>query len=137
MKFEIDTLKCAKMLSSIGFEQTKAEGLAEVLAGSNVRNVYSKIEVDTMLSEAVKNTFEELRRESDKSFKIIEKQIVANEKRIEANEQRIIAAEARGETRFAQCLSEMRTSRRWIGGLIVASWISIAGYLSALIHFTH
>jgi hypothetical protein len=112
MKFEFDSLKCAKLLRVIGIETSVAEALVEAAATTEIKNLYNKQEVDVMLSESVRGVLDEFRRESDKNFAILEKQIEKNEK-------------------------EMKSSRRWLGGLIVASSISIAGYLSALIHFTH
>lgn|SRR3990167_5328010 len=116
MKLEIDTLKCAKMLARQGFNSLQAEGLVSTFADCKFRNLYSKNEINTMLTEAMEKVFRDNRAELERR---LEEQRRELDKRIEAD------------------IAEIRTNRRWIVGTIITVGIALAGYLSALIHFTH
>ena len=116
MKWEFDTLKCAKMLLNRGLSSNESEAISETLSDLDIRNLYSSIEVDTMLSEAVKNTFVECRHEFDSKLALYEKMV---ERRIESD------------------VAEARSSRRWMMGTIITCTLSLAGYLSACIHLLH
>ncbi len=65
MRVEFDTLKCAKMLRKGGMETSYAEVMIGSFSSVEINNLYSKMEMDTMLSESVLNTLVECRREFD------------------------------------------------------------------------
>lgn len=112
MKLEFDSLKCVKMLIFKGLDAKNSEAIVESLADIEIRNLYSIMEIDSMLSETVKNTLAECRREFDD-------RIAVYEKRIELE------------------IAEAKSSRRWMVGTIITCTLALAGYLSALIHLTH
>jgi hypothetical protein len=119
MRIQTDSLKYAKMLRGSGFSLTLADGLMSTLTQIEIRNIYSIKEADNMLSEAVRQVFveqdnklAEQRREFDEKMKLCTEQLRDNR-------------------------SELLSSRRWLIGTIITVGLSLAAYLSALIHFNH
>ena|SRR3989338_8979010 len=106
MKFEFDTLKCVKMLSSKGFPSSQAAAFAATLSDTEIRNLYDKTEINTMLPETVENV-----------LKRVDKQLSIMEKRVDSE------------------IAEAKSSRRWVIGTIITVGLTLAGYLSALLHF--
>ncbi len=127
MRFEFDTLKCAKMLTRGGVQTSQAEVMIESLSGVDINNLYGKMEIDTMLNEAVRNTFEEFRRESDKRHREFNER--SAERRREFDKRM-----AERDKQIEKDLTESRTWRRWTVGTIITCTLALAGYLSALIH---
>ena len=100
------------------------------LAEIEIFNLHSKHEVDTMLSQSVREIFAEQdkklaeqRREFDERMKDTAKyhELQLREQRSEFNEHR----------------GELLAARRWTVGTIITVGLSLAAYLSALIHFNH
>jgi hypothetical protein len=130
MRIQCDTLKYAKLLGKKGLESEAAEGVMSTLTQIEIFNLYSKHEVDSMLSETVEKVFAkqdlklaEQRREFDVRMRDTAKYHDAqlSEQRAELSEQR----------------RELLASRRWTIGTVITVGLSLAAYLSALIHFNH
>lgn len=127
MKFEFDTLKYAKLLISKGVKSNDSEALSESLTAINMRNIYSKAELDAMVPQTVTDVLTQFRRESDlrhAEFK----------ERLEADRQQFAADQLRHEADFQRYQLEQRSGRRWLAGLIITVGIALGGYLSALMH---
>lgn len=130
MKIEMDTLKCVKMLAQKGLNDKTAQAIVESFTDINIRNLYTKSKVDIMLSEAVQKTFDDLRRESDRKYEAAQRQHREVEKK-HAVMQKMM------QQRVEADIAEARSGRRWLIGTIITCTLALAGYLSALIHFTH
>ena len=103
VRFNYATISAKNRLIQQGFEQDQAEAILLELSETTHENVYSKSEINEMLSETVKNVFTEMRREFDKRMELSEK-------------------------RFEDEIKEMRSHKRWIVGTIITVGISIIGY---------
>lgn len=117
--FQTDTLKYAKILKESRFSKELSEGFFFTLTQIEIYNIYSIDEVDNMLSEAVRQVFVE----QDK--KLAEQRREFDERMKSYNEQ------------LRENRSELLASRRWMIGTIITVGLSLAAYLSALIHFNH
>ena len=152
VKFEFDTLQCVRMLIQNGISLELAEPMVAMLASSEFWNLYSKREVDSMLNETVEKVFRENRAEVDRRLeeqrrgfdKWIEeyKRLYEESKRQYEEDRRrsdahIEADKQRFETEMAKFQIEAKADRRWVVGTIITVGVALAGYLSALIHFTH
>ena len=123
MRIQCDTLKYARLLGKKGVKSDSANGFMSTLTEIEIFNIYSKHEVDSMLSESVKEVFAtqnqklaEQRREFDVRMKDTARY---HEQQIRDNK------------------SELLASRRWLAGTVVTVGLSLAAYLSALLHFNH
>ncbi len=119
VRIQTDTLKYAKILKESGFSKELSEGFFSTLTQIEIHNIYSIDEVDNMLSEAVRQVFVE----QDK--KLVEQRREFDERMKSYNEQ------------LRENRSELLASRRWMIGTIITVGLSLAAYLSALIHFNH
>lgn len=119
MKLELNTLKCVKLLIKKGFERPQAEALAETITGLNIRNIYEKEEVNTMLTEAMERILKEeaCRRKED----------------ARRNERELDILQRRLDNEYRESI----VARRWMTGIIITCTLGLAGYLSALIHLIH
>ena len=115
VRFNYATISAKNRLIKQGFEQNQAEAILLELSETTHENVYSKLEIDEMLSETVKNVFTEMRREFDQRR---EDQRNEFDKRMELSEKR-----------FEDEIKEMRSHKRWIVGTIITVGIAIIGYL--------
>jgi hypothetical protein len=92
------------MLGTKEFNIIQAGGLIESLMNMDILNIYSKLEIDTILSEAVKTVIEDQRREFDKRMELAERRI--------DNE-----------------IAESRSRQRWLIGTIICGlsyyWLSV------------
>ena len=123
MHIQCDTLKYARLLRKKGFKSDEADGFMSTLTEIEIFNIFSKHEVDSMLSETVKEVFAqqdqklaEQRREFDVRMQDTAK---FHEQQIRDNR------------------SELLASRRWVIGTMITVGLSLAAYLSALFHFNH
>lgn len=123
MRIQCDTLKYARLLGKKGVKSCDANGLMSTLTEIEIFNIYSKHEVDSMLSETIEKVFAkqdqklaEQRREFDARMKDISKY---------------------HDTQIRDHRSELLASRRWLAGTVITVGLSLAAYLSALIHFNH
>lgn len=123
MRIQCDTLKYARLLGKKGVKFQEASGLMSTLTEIEIFNIYSKQEVDSMLSESIEKVFAkqdqklaEQRREFDARMKDISKY---------------------HDAQIRDHRTELLASRRWLAGTVITVGLSLAAYLSALIHFNH
>lgn len=123
MRIQFDTLKYARLLSEKGVKSCDAEGFMSTLTEIEIFNIFSKHEVNSMLSEAIEKVFvkqdeklAEQRREFDARMNDISKY---------------------HDSQLRDNRAELLASRRWLAGTVVTVGLSLAAYLSALIHFNH
>ena len=57
MRIQFDTLKYARLLSEKGVKSCDAEGFMSTLTEIEIFNIFSKHEVNSMLSEAIEKVF--------------------------------------------------------------------------------
>ena len=156
MRIQCDSLKHARLLRKKGMNPNVAEDFMSTLTEIHIFNIYSKQEVDGMLSEAVKEVFAtqdqklaEQRREFDARMqdtaKYHEQQIRDNKSELLAsrhdNRSELLASRRDNRNEMNASRRESRidslTSRRWMVGTMITVGLSLAAYLSALIHFNH
>lgn len=119
MRILTNELKYARLLRQAGFSPKKSEAIMSMISNAEIHNLYSKNEIDTMLSETVEKVFakqddklREQRREFDTRMFLIKEQIDKDH-------------------------DELKASRRWLIGTIVTVGMGLAAYLSALIKLSH
>ncbi len=93
------------------------------LTGIEIFNLHSKHEVDIMLSQSVREIFAEQDKKLAEQRREVDLKLV--EQRREFDE------------RMKEQRSESLAARRWMVGTIITVGLSLAAYLSALIHFNH
>ena len=141
MRIQTDTLKYAKILKESGFSKESSEGFFSTLTQIEIYNIYSIEEVDNMLSEAVRQVFveqdkklAEQRREFDVRMIDIAKR---TDKELGELHQELKAGRSRSDTVWQNVMNELASNRRWTIATIITVGLSIATYLSALLHFNH
>lgn len=119
MRILTNELNSAKLLRRAGFSVKKSDAIMSMLFSSEIYNLYSKEEIDIMLSETVEKVFaenrfmlNEQRREFDAKMVVINKQIDKN-------------------------YDDLKSSRRWVIGTIITVGMGLAAYLSALFQISH
>ena len=134
MRIQCDSLKYARLLRRKGLKSEVGDEFMSTLTEIEIFNIYSKHEVDSMLSEAVREVFAqqdeklaEQRREFDARMQDTARY---HEQQIRDNKSELLAS--RRESR-----NDARTSRRWVVGTMITVGLSLAAYLSALLHFNH
>lgn len=148
MRIQTDTLKYAKILKESGFSKESSEGFFSTLTQIEIYNIYSVEEVDNMLSEAVRQVFveqdkklAEQQREFDARMQDIARRndLEANHHALELGElkQELKEGRSRSDTIWHNMMNELAANRRWTIATIITVGLSIATYLSALIHFNH
>ncbi len=145
MRIEFNTLKYAKILSKGGFPALYAETLAGSLADIEYNNLYGKTEINTMLSQAIQNTFtesrkawrEEIAKESKAHDKAIAEQRREFDARMEERRRDFAERSQQFEKEFAERRIESRNNLRWIIGTIITCTLALASYTAALIRLTH
>ena len=138
MNIQCNTLKYARLLRKKGIKSEVAEGFMSTLTEIEIFNLYSKYEVDSMLSEAVKEVFAEQRREFDKRMQ--ENSTYHEQQRRDSK--REFEARMQDNARYhEQSLrdnkSELLASRRWMIGTMITIGLSMTAYFSTLLHFNH
>lgn len=127
MKFQFDTLKCAKMLVKGGMPIYYANVMVESLSKVELNNICDRREIEAMLSETVQKVFDEFdSRMAERRREFNER---AAERRREFNER---AAERNKQ--IEKDIAEGRSLMRWLIGTVITCTLALAGYLSALIH---
>ena len=123
MRILTNELKYAKLLRRNGFNPGQAESIVSIISGMEIHNVYSKSEIDIMLSEAVEKVFtrndrmlEEQRREFDAKMQLMDKYY---------------------DRKLSQSDKELVASRRWVIGTVITVGMGLAAYISAIINASH
>ena len=134
MRIQCDTLKYARLLRKKGVKSDAADGFMSTFTEIEIFNIHSKQEMDSMLSETVKEVFAqqdqklaEQRREFDARMQDTAKH---HEQQIRDNKSELLASRREN-------LIELLASRRWLVGTMITVGFSLAAYLSALMHFNH
>ena len=134
MRIQCDTLKYARLLSKKGVKSDVANGLMSTLTEIEIFNIYSKHEVDSMLSEAVQEVFAKHDRSIDDVFAKQYQKLAEQRREFDA---RMKDTAKYHDQQLRDNKSELLASRRWMTGTIITVGLSMAAYLSALIHFNH
>ena len=134
VKIQCDSLKYVTLLEKHGVSKEVATGFVQSATSIEILNLYSKDEVDGMLSESVTKIFEsqdkrlaEQKREVDEGLKLQRQEF--NSSRSEMRKEFL---DSRNEMR-----NEILTSRRWMVGTMITVGLSLAAYLSTLLHTIH
>ena len=141
MRIQCDTLKYAKQLKQKGGEAVVADGLMSTFTEIEIFNIHSKKEVDNMLSKSIERLFDEQDAKLAKqTLKLAEQKREFNARMKE--EAKKFAMQMRDtakhhEQQLNENRHELLASRRWMIGTIITVGLSLAAYLSALIHFNH
>ena len=127
MRIQCDSLKYVKLLEKKGVKSDAANGIMSTLTQIEIFNIYSKQEVDSMLSEAVREVFTKHDRDVDKAI---------TEQRREFDIRMKDNAKYHDQ-QLRDNKSELLSSRRWMIGTMITIGLSLTAYLSALLHFNH
>lgn len=112
MRIQCDTLKYARLLRRKGIKSDMADEFISTLTQIDILNLYSKHEVDSMLSESIEKVF-------------VKQDLKLAEQRREFDVQ------------LREQSTELLASRPWMIGTVITVGLSLAAYLSALIRYTH
>ena len=134
MRIQCDTLKYARLLRKKGFKSDAADGYMSTLTEIEIFNLYSKHEVDSMLSDAVKEVFAEHNRSMGDVFARQDQKLAEQRREFDVRMQDTAKFH---EQQIRDNRSELLASRRWLVGTMITVGLSLAAYLSALMHFNH
>lgn len=123
MRIQFDTLKYARLLRRKGVNSEVADDLVSTLAQIEIINLHSKHEVNSMLSESVEKIF------AKQDVKLAEQRREFDARMKDINQYH--------ETQLRDQRTELLASRRWMIGTVITVGLSLAAYLSALIHYNH
>ena len=120
MRILTNELKYAKLLRRNGFNPGQAESIISMISEMEIHNVYSKNEIDIMLSEAVERVFlkqDEKLREQQREF----------DEKLSLN---------RNESReFRKDFHEvLKSSRRWLIGTVITVGMGLAALIINISH---
>jgi len=130
MRIQCDTLKYARLLGKKGVKFHEASGLMSTLTEIEIFNIYSKQEVDSMLSESIEKVF------AKQDQKLVQQDLKLAEQRREFDA-RMKDISKYHDAQIRDHRTELLASRRWLAGTVITVGLSLAAYLSALIHFNH
>ena len=130
MRIQCDTLKYARLLGKKGVKFHEANGLMSTLTEIEIFNIYSKQEVDSMLSESIEKVF------AKQDQKLVQQDLKLAEQRREFDA-RMKDISKYHDAQIRDHRTELLASRRWLAGTVITVGLSLAAYLSALIHFNH
>ena len=141
MRIQCDTLKYARLLGKKGVKSCDADGFMSTFTEIEIFNIYSKHEVDSMLSEAVDKVFLKHDRSMENMFAKQDEKLAKQDLKL-AEQRREFDARMKDISKYHDSQikdnrSELLPSRRWLAGTVVTVGLSLAAYLSALIHFNH
>ena len=134
MRIQCDTLKYARLLGKKGVKSCDADGFMSTFTEIEIFNIYSKREVDSMLSEAVDKVFLKHDRSMENVFAKQDLKLAEQRREFDARMKDISKYH---DSQIKDNRSELLASRRWLAGTVVTVGLSLAAYLSALIHFNH
>lgn len=130
MRIQCDTLKYARLLRKKKVQSDAAEGFMLTLTQIEIFNLYSKHEVDSMLSESVEKIF------AKQDEKLVKQDLKLAEQKREFDVRMQDIANYH-DSQLREQRSELLASRRWVIGTMITVGFSLAAYLSALLHFNH
>lgn len=130
MRIQCDSLKYARLLEKKGIKSNAAEGFMSTLTQIEIFNIYNKHEVDSMLSEAVEKVF------AKQDERLVKQDLKLAEQKREFDARMQDNAKYH-EQQLRDNKSELLASRRWMIGTVITVGLSLAAYLSALLHFNH
>lgn len=134
MRIQCDTLKYARLLSKKGVKSEVANGIMSTLTEIEIFNLYSRHEVNSMLSETVEKVFAKHDRAIDDVFAKQDQKLAEQRREFDA---RMKDTAKYHEQQLRENRSELLASRRWMIGTVITVGLSLAAYLSALLHFNH
>ena len=141
MRIQTDTLKYAKILKESGFSKESSEGFFSTLTQIEIYNIYSVEEVDNMLSDAVRQVFVEQDKKLAEQQREFDARMVdiarRSDKELSELKHELKDGRSRSDTIWQNVMNELASNRRWTIATIITVGLSIATYLSALIHFNH
>lgn len=141
MRIRTDTLKYAKILKESGFSKELSDGFFSTLSEIEIYNIYSVDEVDNMLSEAVKQVFVEQDKKLAEQQREFDTRMLDTARRRDKElgelKQELKDGRSRSDTIWQNVMNELASNRRWTIATIITVGLSVATYLSALIHFNH
>ncbi|MBA2711594.1 MAG: hypothetical protein H0U57_13520 [Tatlockia sp.] len=130
MRIQCDSLKYARLLGKKGVKSGAAEGFMSTLTQIEIFNLYSKHEVNSMLSESVEKVF------AKQDEKLVKQDLKLAEQKREFDVRMQDFAKYHDQ-QLRDNKSELLASRRWMIGTVITVGLSLAAYLSALLHFNH
>jgi len=134
MRIQCDSLKYVKLLEKKGVKSDAANGIMSTLTQIEIFNIYSKQEVDTMLSEAVKEVFAKHDRSINDVFVKQDQKLAEQRREFDVRRQDTVKFH---DQQIRDNKSELLASRRWMIGTMITIGLSLTAYLSALLHFNH
>ena len=156
MRMQCDMLKYARLLRKKGVKSDVADGIMSTLTQVEIFNIYSKQEVDGMLSNAVKEVFAEHDRAIKDVFAKQDQKLAEQRREFDARmqdnakyrEQQLRDHRREFEARMKDSAkyhdqslrdnkSELLASRRWMIGTMITIGLSMTAYFSTLLHFSH
>ena len=145
MRMQCDMLKYARLLRKKGVKSEVADGIMSTLTQVEIFNIYSKHEVDSMLSEAVKEVFAKQDQKLVKQRREFDARMQDNAKYREQqlhDHRREFEARMKDSAKYHDQLlrdnkSELLSSRRWMIGTMITIGLSLTAYFSTLLHFSH
>lgn len=134
MNIQCNTLKYARLLRKKGIKSEIADGFMSTLTEIEIFNLYSKHEVDSMLSEAVKEVFAEHDRAIKDVFAKQDQKLVEQRREFDVRMQDMARFH---DQSLRDNKSELLASRRWMIGTMITIGLSMTAYFSTLLHFNH
>ncbi|MBA2657314.1 MAG: hypothetical protein H0U70_10110 [Tatlockia sp.] len=130
MRIQCDSLKYSRLLGKKVIKSGAAEGLISMLTQIEIFNFYSKHEVNSMLSETVEKVF------AKQDEKLVKQDLKLAEQKRELDARMQDFAKYHDQ-QLRDNKSELLASRRWMIGTVITVDLSLAAYLSALLHYNH
>lgn len=134
MRIQCDTLKYAKILERKGVKSELASGFMSTLTQIEIFNLFSKDEVDGMLSNAVKEVFVEHDRALKDMFARQDQKLAEQRREFDVRMQDIAKYH---DQSLRDNKSELLASRRWMIGTMITIGLSMTAYFSTLLHYSH
>jgi hypothetical protein len=130
MRIQCDSLKYARLLEQKGIKSSEADGLMSTITEIDIINLYSQREVNSMISESIEKVF-------IKQDEKLEKQDLKLAEQRREFDAKMKDLSKYHDSQLKEQRSELLSSRRWTIGTIITVGLSLAAYLSALIHYNH
>jgi hypothetical protein len=159
MRIQCDSLKYARILEEKGIKAADADGIMSTITAIEIFNIYSRHEVDNMISESIEKVFIKQSESIEKLFSKQDEKLAKQDLKL-AEQRREFDAQMKDVSKYHEAKlqdsskyhdsqlkeqrselkeyrSELLASRRWTIGTIITVGLSLAAYLSALIRYNH